>query len=590
MQLSVDVPPASDAKPRPGVGAAARGGPGRAQAQAGRTLVSAICWALALAVLVPLGDIVYESFRARTGLLTSTYSLESYGKLVTPQVLDSAVLSLQLGFGSALVATALGTVLAWLIVRSDVPWRRFFELASFVPFFLSPFLLAIAWQYVASPSIGVLNRAVISLGVSESPPINVYSVYGIVLVLAIAHVPLVLLMVSGALRQMDPALEQAARVCGANGVRTSALVTVPLVSRAVISAAIITFALGFEDLGVALVLGVPSLIRPLSVRIWETIQKAFPADYNFAAAAGVLMIVIPALAFWYQRRVLGQRTLYTVAGKATAPQQFALGGARWAAFAFCAAWVVVADVLPIGVLALSAFSRRWSGTIDLGLLTFDNFATLLQGDSYSLPVLPALTNSLVLAACTATVVILGAVTAAYGINRLRVRGSHWIDVLLSVPLAVPGVTIAVGLLNLLIQTPLYGTIWIIALAYAVRYFPYGLRPTDAALAAIHPELEEAARVSGGGLGFTLRRVIVPLLRPAMISGWLLLFVMFMREVSMSNLLYAGDNRTLSVALLSISGLQPNGVVAAFTLMQISLFLLVAALAVVVGRGRTAAFL
>lgn len=585
MQVSSDIRtvPEGGSRSRPSVWW--RGPTG--QASVGRTVTTAICWGLAIAVLLPIGDVLFESFRTRTGVLTSTFSLENYQRLFSPQIYDAVKLSLLFGVGSSLFATVVGLILAWLIVRTDVPWRRFFELMAVVPFFLSPFLLAISWQYISSPNIGVLNRLAISSGLVSSAPFNIYSEFGIILVIGIAHVPLAFLMISGALRQMDASLEQAARVCGAGSLRTSLFITVPLVSRAVISSAIINFVLGFEDLGVPLVLGVPSLIRPLSVKIWEAIQKAFPTDYNFAAAAGMLMVLVPAFAFWLQRRILGRRSYITVAGKASAPQQLALGPAKWAAFAFSLGWVFIAVLLPIGVLALGAFSRRWTGTVDLDLLTLNNFAIVLQGNSFSLPVLPALQNSLILAASAATVLMLSAVIVAYGVNRLRVPGGRWIDVLLSVPLAIPGIALAVGLLNLLVLTPLYGTIWIIGLAYAVRYFPYGLRPADAALAAIHPELEEAARVSGGGLGLTLRRVVFPLLTPAIASGWLLLFVIFMREVSMSNLLYAGENRTLSVALLSISALQPTGVVAAFTLMQITLFLLVAALAQVPGRGRTA---
>jgi iron(III) transport system permease protein len=168
---------------------------------------------------------------------------------------------------------------------------------------------------------------------------------------------------------------------------------------------------------------------------------------------------------------------------------------------------------------------------------------------------------------------------------MRSRGGRFAEVVLSIPLAIPGSTIAVGVLNLLVTTPLYATVWIIAIGFAIRYFPYGLRTVDGAIGSIHPELEEASRMSGYGLGQTLRRIVVPLLRPAMIGGWLLLFVLLMRDVAISNLLYAGGNRTLSVALLSISSLQQTGVVAAFALMQIVLFLAVASLAMLSGGAR-----
>ncbi|MDQ7904617.1 iron ABC transporter permease [Phytohabitans sp. ZYX-F-186] len=542
-------------------------------------------WAMAAAVVVPLLAVLYESLRKRTGLLTSVWSLDSYRALFTPRIYEAAFLSFKFGLGSAIFATVVGTVLAFLIVRTDVPGRRFIELASYVPFFLSSFLLAVCWQYVGSPNTGLVNRLAIDWGLADSAFLNIYSEYGIILVVGIAHTPLAFLMVAGALRQMDPALEQAARVCGAGRLRTSWLVTLRLVSRGVISAFIINFVLGFEDLGVPLVLGNPAGIEPLPMRIWEVIQREFPADYNFAAAASVLLLTVPVLAFWLQSRITGSRARYTLSGKASAPQRMTLGWAKWPAFAFCLGWVFIAVILPMTALALTAFQRRWSGTLDLDLLTLDNFKTVFEGNSYSLPVLSAFWNSLVLAVVVATFVVIIAAVATYAVNRLRMRGGRWVEVVLSVPLAIPGSTIAVGLLNLLVQTPLYATIWIIAIGFAIRYFPYGLRTVDAAVGAIHPELEEASRVSGYGLGQTLRRVVMPLLRPAMVGGWLLLFVLLMRDVAMSNLLYAGGNRTLSVALLSISALQPTGVVAAFTLLQIVLFLVVAALAMLSGGAR-----
>lgn len=555
-----------------------------------RWTATIVCWFLAVVIAVPMGDVVYQSFRTPTGLLSSAFSLDSYKKLFTSDIFRSVALSFRLGVGSAAIAVLVGGLLAWLLVRTDVPWRRFIEIATLIPFFLSPFILAVAWQYTGSPSIGLFNRAVMATGLTHSAPLDIYTTFGITLVIGIAHVPLAYLIISGSLRQIDASLEQAARVCGAGPARTSVLITARLALPGLISAAIVTFVLGFEDLGVPLVLGVPKGITPLSVRIWETIHKDFPADYNFAAAAGVLMVLIPAFAFWLQHRIVGRRSRYTVGGKATAPQRVALGGAKWPAFAFCLIWIAFAVLLPLLTLVLCSLQRRWSGSVDFSIMSLHNFSAVFQnGNTSSLPVLPALLNSLVLSAVVATVLMICALATTYGINRLRARGGRVADIILSMPLAIPGVTIAVGLLNLLIQTPLYASLGIIGLAYAIRYFPYALRPVDAALGSIHPELEEASRVSGRGLVQTLRLVIVPLLRPAMLSGWVILFVMLMREVSMSNVLYAGSNSTLSVALRSVASLQPNGVVAAFALMQIAMFLGLAGIALLLGGGRRIAF-
>lgn len=548
-----------------------------------RPVTTAVCLGLGVAIAAPLVVLVVESFQKPTGLVTSVFSLDTYRQVFTGAVMHDLVASLEIGVGGAVFATVIGTTLAWLVTRTDMPWRRFFEVANFVPFFLTPLILAIAWTYLCSPQIGLLNHLAVASGATGAAPIDIYSLGGIIFVETMANAPLAFLLVAASMRQMDPALEQAARSCGSNPIRATLRVTLPLATPAVISAAVLTFMLSFEDLGAPLVLGQPAGIEPLPIRIYDTLQQAFPPNYNFAAGLGCLMITIPAIGFWLQRRVTGRRSYATVTGKATQPARLTLGRGKWPAFALTLIYVSTAVFLPLGALLIAAFSRHWSGTIDPALFTLSNFAQLFAS---STAILPALQNSLTLAVSMATAVVVAAVVASYGVTRLRVWGGRIIDIVLSAPLAVPGTALAVGVLALLLRTPLFGTIWIIGLGYAIRYFPYGQRNVGASLAAVHPELEDASRVAGSGMARTVARIVVPLLRAGLVSGWLLLFVMFMREVTMSNLLYTGGNETLSAALLIMMNNQSPGVVAAFTIVQVGLLLIPATLVILLG-GRSA---
>lgn len=543
-------------------------------------IVTIFCALVGIAFASPLGELVWRSFQKSTGLLTWVYSFDGYRRVFTSSIGRAALASFEIGVSTAIVATAIGATIAWMVSRTDLPGRRAFEIINFVPFFLSPFIGAIAWGYLGSPNNGLLNGWAVSSGLFHSAPLNMYSLYGIIIVLVIAHVPLSMILTSASLRQMDPALEQAARTCGANPFRASVRVTLALARPAILSAAILTFVLAIEDLGSPLVLGYSSGVQTLSTQIWGSVQKAFPADYSFAATLGCVMMVITIFAVMMQRWALGRRSYVTVSGKASAPRLVELGKARWPLFALNFLYVFIAVVLPVGTLVLTAFSKRWTGEIKPSLFTMANWH--LMFDNSLVPT--ALEHSVTLAVVAATGAVLVSIIATYGVDRMHIKGGKIVDTILTLPVAVPGLALAVGLLDLLIRTPLYATIWIIGIAYAIRYFPYAHRSVQASLTALHPELEEAARISGSGLARIIRRILMPLMTAGIARGWLLLFVMFMREVSMSNLLYSGSNQTLSTALLDMVGNQPAGVTAAFTLLQ-TLLILIPATAIMLVADR-----
>lgn len=529
-----------------------------------------ITLAVAAATLAPLFEVVLRSVQKQTGLLTHVYSLDNYHRLAAASMLSSAANSFIIAGGASVLATLVGVVLAWLVARTDMPGRQAIEIVSYIPFFLTPLISAVAWSYLLDPRTGLLNHWLRFAHIS----ININSTAGIIWVLAIAWVPLVMLMCMGIFRQMDPALEHAARLAGTNVLGVARRITLPLATPGIVSAFVLVFVLSFDELGAPLVLGYPYGIQTLSTRLYDTITRGFPPDYDFAAAIGCVMIIVAIVAFWLQRRAVGQRSYATVTGRSMAQEPLRLGRGRWLAFALSVVYLAVGVVLPFLALILASMSRHWSGLVKPSLFTLGNYVQLFFHDPTAIT---AVRNSSVLAVLAALVAIVASLFTTYSIERVGFRGSRIVDAILAIPIAVPGLAFAVGVLDGLIRSPLYGTLWIIGVAYVLRFYPYGSRSIHASLSAIHPELEESAKVCGSGRLRTLRVILLPLLRQGIVSGWLLLFIMFLREVSISNILWNRGTQTLSVALLNNVYFQPAGVAAAFTVVQVLIILVPALL-------------
>ncbi len=523
---------------------------------------------MTIAVLTPLVAVVWKSFQVEQGLRPAVYSLDNYLRFAAPRTVAAMGNSVIIAVGSALLASGVGITLAWITARTNTPFRGVLEAWNIVPFFMSPLLGAIAWSFLGSPRVGLLNKLLMdTLGLTEAP-LNIYSHAGIIWVSGIFHVPFVYLFCVGAFRQMDPALEHAARVCGSNGVLTTLRITLPLAAPAILSSIMLTFVLGVEDLGTPLVLGYSYGIQTISTLMYDGLQK-FPPDYNFGAALGCVLMAVTTVCVLLQWRLTSRRSFTTVTGRGYRPEPLNLGWARYLTLGFNVLYLMAAVALPIGTLLVVSLSRAWLGYIDLSQFSTQYYAYLATSNPIAFR---AVRNSLLLATLGAPLGVLLATVVAYTIHRTRSWARSWLDVITTLPIGVPGLVLAVGLFVTLIRTPLYGTLWIILLAYMVRFFPYGQRSISAVLLSVSGELEESSRTSGAGWITTLWRVLLPLARPGLVAAWLLLFITFIREVSMSMLLSRSGTETLSYALFSLMMYDPIGSAAAFTLLQLLLIL------------------
>ena len=504
----------------------------------------------------------------RSILVDGELSAGNFIGLVTdPRFAAAAVNTLIAGSCTTVLAMALGFTLAWLVARTDMPGRSWFETGNLVPFFLSPYVGAISWIYLLAPHGGLLPWAARTWFGYPMDWLNIYSIPGVIWVLTLFYTPYVYLFVIGPLRQMDAAFEDAARVHGASFWYTLRHITVPLVLPALLSAALIVFVTSAGLFDVPLALGSPRGIKFMPTEIFSLVQ--YPSDFGRASAFGVLVLTVTILLTLIQRQFIANRRFDTVTGKGYRPRTIHLRtGGRVAALTLEGVYIGGAVVLPTMVLMMVAFSKLWLGHFMWRTATFDNFVYVLT--KYDLT-RGAIMNSLFLALTGATLAVGLSVLQSYYLTRGNPRRRALVDALLSLPLGIPGIILGLGFLILAIRTPLYSTLTIILIAYIARFFPFATRTVTAMFLAINPELEQSARSSGATWFQTMRLIVLPLLRPALVAAWLMLFVIFIRELGATMLLYAQGTETISVAMVILSE-RSSGYVAALAVIQLLLLL------------------
>ena len=536
--------------------------------------------ALALGVLVvlPLAFLLWGSLTAE-GRPTLAHFREALSSRLYVQALRN---SLVLGAWTAVLSVGVGLPLAWAVSRTNVPGKRFLHLTAIVSYVTPPFLTAIAFVNLFGPNAGLVNRFARDVLGMPALTFNVFSMAGLVLVTSLHTFPFVYLLAASALESVDASLEESAQILGAGRWRTAAAVTAPLVAPAVLSGALIAFVNAIALFGSQAIIGLPGRVFTLPTRIYALFD--YPPQYGLACAVSLLFVAITVVALYAQRRYLARRSYVTLGGKGSRPQLVNLGPARWGVLAFGAAVFLVAVLAPYVTLLAVSLSSSW------GLHFWENLTlkhyrfVLLEYDVTR----RAIANSLLLAGATATLTV--ALGSLIGWIDLRgvLRGRKLLDYVSLIPLGLPGIVVAVALIQFWLRVPLpiYGTLLILLLAYTGRYVPLGVRSANAAFRQIDPSLEETARVTGAGWLRTFRSVTLPLARPGLFAGWLLVFVPAIQELSASILLFSSGSITLAVAVYNLyetGALEPVAALAIVTML-----IVIAAVSLATWLGRAGA--
>jgi iron(III) transport system permease protein len=475
--------------------------------------------------------------------------------------------TLLMGAATSLCAVIIGGALALMLVRTDLPGRAALEPLTLLPLYVTPLLTAIAWSWLGSPRGGLVNLVTQRLvGFSV---IDLHGASGVVFVASLAYAPVPFLLIAAGLRAMDPSLEDTARVHGASLHFAFSRVTLPLMLPSALGALVLVFVQTMGLFSIPAVLGVPGGFTVIATEIYRLLNT-YPPRLGQAAAWGLVLLLITLLAVLLQNRLLAKRSFVTITGKAFRPRRIATGRARWLLAGFVWLYIGLAVALPVATLIWASLVNFL--TTDPALMAFD-----LRHFSYVLFTYPkallAARNSLLLGVVTASLIVVLSVGAGWVAVRGRNLGATAVEYLAMAPLAIPSIVLALGVLWTyagLKLLPIYGTIAILLVAYLAHFLPFGVRAVSGALRQLHPELEDAARVSGAGLLHTLRRVVFPLTRPTLAAVWTLVFVLALQEVSASILLYTSRSVVLSVAMFDLWEAGTLNGLAALGVMQLAI--------------------
>jgi iron(III) transport system permease protein len=527
----------------------------------GIAIVVLIYAVLGITVVYPLLAVLIQSFSESSNLTIA----KIHEVFTTPNIVEAVFNTLIISVLTVIFAGTVGITLAWLIARSNMPFRRVFDPLNMIPFYLSSVVGALSWQIVAAPRAGIFNELL--KPIFGGPVFDIYSVGGIALVLGLFYSPYVYLFTLGSLQSMDASLEDAARMSGASKFMTAVRITLPLSAPAILSSCILVFVTAAGIFGVPLVLGVPANLNTLSTLIYTAINE-YPSDFAKAAILSSALFLFTAAFTAAQILLLRGRRFTTVTGKGYRPRRVDLGRWRWAGVAVNSIYLLFV-IGPFIALLLVSFQDAWTGGFDLSRFTLANYKKVIFVDAIAHR---GLINSIFISTIGATLAVLVCMSLALAIHRTRLPGREGLAPLAMVPVTVPGIVLGLGFLIALVSTPLYGTIWIIMIAYIVHYLPTGLRNGESLVLSVSRELDESARMSGASWWRAMVRIVMPLVAPGMVSMWLLLFVTYIREVSSSMMLFTFGTETISIALIQIMEYEPYGVSGAFGVLQTVLVL------------------
>jgi iron(III) transport system permease protein len=417
-----------------------------------------------------------------------------------------------------------------------------------VPLVIPGLLFVAAWIMLASPKIGVFNLVLQNILATDKVFFNVYTLPGMIWVDGIQHAPIAFLLMSAAFKAMDPSLEESALMSGASSLQVARRITLKLTFPALAAAFLILFVRSIESFENPALLGLPAGIEVFTSSIYEALH-GYPSDVGLASTYAVTLLAITSFGVYAQSRLARHGSRYaTVTGKAFRPRTLDLGRWRYAASGLFVLYACLAIGLPFLVLLWSSLQRFYSAPSLAALksLSLDNYRAVLDYPGIG----GAVWNSVFLAIASATLVMLISAVIAWLVLRTKIPARSVLDNIASLPMVMPGIVagLAIMVTYLALGGGIYGTIWILLLAYLTRFMPYGMRFNTASLLQVHGELEESAALSGAGWLTSFRRVVLPLLKPGLVAGWIYIAIVSVRELSSSVLLYSPDSEVLSVVL------------------------------------------
>ena len=505
---------------------------------------------LAFLTIYPFSMLLYGSLHSTPPGMAGEYNLDGYRQAMNPENLKILWVTIQIATAKTIPSLLLAVLLAWIVARTDTPWRGKLEVLISLPFFIPPILTAMAWAMLGNPQVGLLNTLWKSMTGATVSPINIYSFGGVVWHMIQYSTPFLFLFIVDIFRAMDPSLEESSRMCGASSWRTFRSITLLLMTPALTNAFILSFIRGMENFESPLFFGTPAKITVVTTEIYNSIHHHATPDYQYATAISFLVMMLMFVMVFVQWRILRGRSFQTVTGKGYSPSVMKLGRWRWVTFGFCILFFTVTVVLPVAQLLIGSFFKFF-GFYQADMLTLEHYESVWNSSE----IWRGFTNTMWLGLMGASATMALGSIVAYISVRTHWRGRRLIDAMAWLPWMMPGMVLGIGFLWAFAMLPgpipIYGTIWALLLAYVALCTPVSVRVMSSAYAQLSYDLEECSRVHGATFMQTLWRILVALAWPSFAVGWVLTFFGIMRELSASVLLYAVGSEVLSVVLMKL---------------------------------------
>jgi len=501
---------------------------------------------LAFLVANPIIRMVIESLTGADGGFSFERYAQAFGRSRYVQALWT---TLYLGMTATAFSLILALPMAWGVSRTNMPFRGFFNISVLAAFIMPPFLGAIAWILLAGPNAGWLNRVWVGVFGGESGPFNLFSFWGLAMVIALYAFPLVYIFTKSALDLISTELEDAAFIHGAGRLDTLRRVTLPLVLPAICGAAILVFLESIALYGTPVLIAIPARINVATTQIATFFE--FPLRVEVAAAYAMPMLATTVVLLVVQRLLLSRKGYVSVSGKGGERRPLDIGPWKWVLAAYCGLIAAITVVVPLITLLQTAFSRAWGRGFSLDNLTLANFQAILFEQA---TVRDAIVNTMVYAGSAAIVCVVIGVAVAYVTQRRLLPFPGVIQFLALAPFAVPGIVLAVAFYAAYAGPPfsLYGSGLLIIIAFVTRFLPISATAATAAVKSLNPELEEAVRIIGGSRYTALSRVVIPLLSKTLLGSFILVFIIATRELSTAVFLTGPNSRVMSVLILDLS--------------------------------------
>lgn len=499
-------------------------------------------------VIFPMGILLYDSI-----MLDGAINLENYRNVyIYSQDVNWRALTntIELSLGVMIVSVLITFPLAWLVGRTDMPGKKIYRTLLVSSYMIPPYVGAIAWVQLLNPSVGYLNEILKFVFGLETAPFDIYTMAGLGWVLTLFYSPFAFITISRAMEKMDPTLEEAARVSGASPMRTVFDVTLPLMAPSILAGGLLVFIAAGSCFGIPAIVGMPGNIEVMTTRIVTYIYMGDTAGVRDATALAASLMFLANILLFGMTWMVGKKDYTTISGKSTRPNIVELGKWKWPCFCLVGAYSMISIIIPLGSIVLTSLIITLSKPIGLDNIGFDAWIPVITSSQY----MESVWNSVVYAVIAACIGTLISIFIAYLAVKTRIKGRSLPDLLVVIGGSTPSIVIALALIITFsgnFGLNLYSTMWIMVVAYLVKYMTMSVRTIAASLSQVHISLEEAALNSGASWLRCCKDIIMPLIAPSIVAGWFLIFMPSFYELTMSLLLYGSDTKTIGVLLYEL---------------------------------------